>query len=90
MQLRIEINQKMQLVKYDEWEKIVPYLDYWHWMIDNQFYELHNGSEQYWDIKGILEGESTPDWVREITQLVFDEFKEQLDENGGMEVYISW
>jgi len=72
-----------------------PYLNYWHWLIGNCFYELSNGCERYWNILEILEGDpgyehDTPDWVKEITQMVYDEFKDDLDKDGGIEVYISW
>jgi hypothetical protein len=66
-----------------------PYLDYWHWLIENHFYDVNNGCERHWDIKFILEGDG-PDWVKEITQLVYDEFKDNLDKDGGVDVNIWW
>lgn len=65
-----------------------PYLDYWHWIIENQFDSPSEGTEQYWDLKDILEDETTPDWVKDITQKVYDEFKEYVDESGGIEVLV--
>lgn len=65
------------------------YLDYWHWLIDDCFSEVRNGSEQYWTIVDILEGDA-PQWVKDITQLVYNEFKEELDNYGGLDVWISW
>ncbi len=71
-----------------------PYLDYWHWMIENHFYEVNNGCDMYWNILGILgkneDYEEGPDWVKEITQLVYDEFKDNLDSDGGLMVHIEW
>lgn len=67
-----------------------PYLDFWHWMINNAFYEVSNGTADYWNVIEILENEETPDWVKEITQLVYDEFIDELDDDGGLEVWISW
>lgn len=85
-----------QYERYNKWcdenpeNKPPEYLDYWHWMIEHQWTELHNGSEQYWFLSEILEDEETPAWVKEITQLVYNEFKEHLDEYGGLGVYIEW
>ena len=65
--------------------------DYWHWLIDNEFYNLSNGSEQYWNMKDILDDDDlAPDWVKKITQLFYDEFKDHLDEDGGMHVLVQW
>lgn len=79
--------------RYGEWTKTNPeprYLDYWHWVMDRCFAGVHNGSSGYWNIKEIIDDESTPDWVRHITQLVYDEFKENLDYEGGMYVWHYW
>lgn len=89
IRIRVEINTRIRDEEKD-WEEIVPYLDYWHWMLDNNFDNVSNGCNQYWGVMGILESETTPKWVKEITQLVYDEFKEYLDEDGGFEVYIWW
>lgn len=65
------------------------YLNYWHWMIDGQFQDIHNGSTAYWNLKDILDGDN-PEWVIEITRYVYDEFKEHLDKDGGLEVIVEW
>jgi hypothetical protein len=85
-----------QYQRYLKWCETNPenkppeYLDYWHWMIENQFHDVENPCERYWSLQDILEDEESPDWVKDITQKVRDEFSEHLDESGGFEVYISW
>lgn len=66
-----------------------PYMDYWHWLCD-YFCEVTNGGTCYWGLKEIIEDEDYPKWIKEITQLFYDEFKDELDEDGGVEVLISW
>lgn len=88
MKLRVEINEKIWKEE-SNWEKQVPYLDYWHYILDAQFCDVSNGCTQYWSLSPILEYDA-PEWVKEITQLIYDEFKEYTDEDGGFEVYISW
>jgi len=64
------------------------YRDFWHWLLDKTWCEMHNGSYQYLPIKDILTDEEwlkAPDWVREIAQLIFNEYGE--DE---MECYVWW
>lgn len=79
--------------RYQQWTRTNPepsYLDYWHWLLDHCFSEVSNGSAQYWNIEEIIEDEDTPVWVIEITKLVQKEFKENLDTDGGLKVWISW
>ncbi len=64
-------------------EKI--YLDFWHWLLENSFSELNNGSYNYLPVKEYLEDKETPSWVKEILQKMFDEFQE--DE---MEFWVAW
>lgn len=60
-----------------------PFLCFWHWIIDN--YQIHNGSQftLWYD----PEDEDTPDWVKEILKMIFDEFE---PEHGEMDMYVSW
>ena len=79
--------------RFKEWQKSNPpkeYLDYWHWLMDHHFYEVNNGCSCYWRLKEILEDPESPWWVKEITQHVYDEFKDDLPESGEMEVWIEW
>ena len=63
----------------------VPYLDYWHWLIDHDLSKVHNRARMYWGLQEILNDKDAPDWVKEITQKMRDEFSKQLDEDGGLE-----
>jgi hypothetical protein len=79
--------------RYQEWVKTnpePPYLDYWHWLLDRCFCEIHNGSTAYWNVMDIIKDKKTPDWVKEITQKVADEFGEYFDKDGCVEVLIEW
>jgi hypothetical protein len=66
--------------------------DYWHWMLDNGFYEVSNGGTDIFELKDILDDEDgdKPEWVLEITKLIYDEFIDELDEDGSVEVLLSW
>ena len=66
------------------------YLDYWHWITDHSMTEVRNDTYDYWNLKDILDSETAPHWVKEITQLCYDEFEDELDKDGGVEVWISW
>jgi hypothetical protein len=82
-----------QFQRYTEWSKTnpePPYLDYWHWLLGKCFSDITNDSSAYFNVKEILEDDETPKWVKEITQLIYDEFKDELDSEGGTEVWISW
>ena len=82
-----------QYKRYTNWLKDNPepeYLNYWHWLLDNCFSEIHNGSIGYWNITDIIKNKNTPDWVKDITQLVYDDFKDDLDSDGVLEVWIEW
>jgi len=72
-----------------EFDKL-EYLNYWHWLKDNIFDLISNGCIEIWGVTNILEYDDTPMWVKEITQLVHDEFKEYLDEEGCLNIMIKW
>lgn len=81
--------------QFEKWKKDkgygdIPYLDYWHWLMERCFQEVSNGSDNYFNVKEIIDDAETPEWVREITQKIYDEFKDSLDKNGGLEVHIEW
>lgn len=68
----------------------IPYCDYWHYLIDNIIFEVTNGCTVILPVGQLTQEENeytdhTPEWVKEISQLIYDEFGE--DE---MNVYISW
>lgn len=84
-----------QFAKWREEQQVpalesLPHLNYWHWLLKHPFSDVYNGERRYWSLREILEDEETPDWVKEITQKVSDEFTEYLDDQGGLEVRVSW
>ena len=82
-----------QYARYKVWaetNKEPEYRNYWHWLLANHFYDVHNPCVEYWCLTGILDDEDAPDWVKEITQLLHDEFIGELDDEGGIEVEIAW
>lgn len=66
------------------------YLDYWHWLLEHQFYNVSNPCERYWSLDSILNDEKAPQWVKEITAKVKEDFIEYLNEEGGINVLIVW
>jgi hypothetical protein len=64
-------------------EQDVEYLDFWHWVLG--MYDVHNGSFIDLSVKYWLEEKSTPLWVKEILQKMYDEFQEE-----DMNFWVSW
>jgi hypothetical protein len=58
-------------------------------MIDNHFGNVNNGCIRTWHLEEMLEDESLPQWVREITEKVYETFKDDLTD-GYIEVSIEW
>lgn len=52
------------------------YRDFWHWYIDCS--DISNGCYSHFGLYSFLIDSTgyTPDWVKEILQLIYDEFKE--------------
>ncbi len=91
----INTKYKIDIRRYQEFysslnDDFKKYMDFWHWVLDNCFYEVSNPCDSYWNMEEILNDEKTPNWIKEITQLFYNEFKDDLDEDGGIEVHISW
>jgi len=89
------INERVRLNELfsnaiDRYEFERPYLDYWHFLLNNPFTVENNPTEEYWNLREIIENEENEDWIIEITKLFYEEFKEYLDEDGGLNVLISW
>jgi hypothetical protein len=77
---------------FAEWDKeqgVLPYLDFWHWMTDKHFYEVHNGQTTSLNPSIILK-EDNPEWVQEIAQMIQDDFGELADKDGDIMVLIEW
>lgn len=68
---------------YDKKHNLKPYLDFYHWVIDN--YEVNNRClfTLWYD----PDDEHVPEWVKEILKMIFDEFE---PERAEMEMYVSW
>lgn len=67
-----------------------PYLDYWHWLLENSIPDVSNGCKRFWGVKEIVEDKSSPAWVVQITNFIIDEFKSDIAEDGTLEIYIDW
>lgn len=79
---------KGDMSKYmvDDGESETPYLDFWHWYLDN--HDVSNGGMGDCYISDFLNEEveeRVPLWVKEILQMIYNEFGE--DE---MNFYHSW
>jgi len=72
-----------------EFDKL-EYLNYWQWLRKSLLTGISHGSTKTWCITHLLESDETPAWVKEITQLIYDEFKEYLDEDGRLNIIIKW
>ncbi len=69
---------KEQLKKSGKNKK--PYLDFWHWQLEHDANSISNGSFFYLSISEYLEEddeEYCPFWVKEIIQIIYNEFKEE-------------
>jgi len=60
------------------------YESYWHWLLENEFEDDTYPVEKELYLSYILEGEDTPDWVKDITQLIFNEFGEHINNEGAL------
>lgn len=79
--------------KFNEWEKTQPViekLDYESYLFDRDFSDVQKDSYIYWNIVDIIENSNYADWVKEITKLIYNEFKEYLDENGCLCIHFYW
>lgn len=88
----IDYIEKKYNIKVDGYTPKVPpsgekdtYLSFWHWICDT--HEVHNGSDIYLDMKWTIEHDSeswAPSWVKEILQMIMDEF------GSNIELNVSW
>lgn len=65
------------------------YLDFWHWLLDRCFYDVHNPSHQFLNVDEMLEDPETPEWARQILKLIKIEFQD-LFRDRGLDVWICW
>lgn len=68
---------------YDKEHDRKPYLCFWHWITDT--HEIHNGCTftLWYD----PEDEYVPEWVKEILEMIFNEFE---PEYGELDMHVSW
>jgi len=70
--------------------KETPYMDFWHWQLDNCMNNgFCNDSYGYVNISMWCADEAE-DWQKEIQQVWHDTFKDIADEEGIVEIQISW
>jgi hypothetical protein len=65
-----------------------PYLDFWHWLLDNDFSEVHNGSFNLMSLNPGSAAADPPDWVKEILKMFKDEF--DVDNEDELNFWIEW
>ena len=63
------------------------HLDFWHWLLDNDASEIHNGDFFCLDLDYRLKHKNTPVWVKEILQFIKDEFAPDDD---CLEMKVEW
>lgn len=62
------------------------YLDFWHWVVDH--YDIHNGCFIVFDSSWLnCDNDLIESWQKEIYKYYIDEF---ADENGELEMWVSW
>lgn len=89
--------QKHSLEAYD-YNEVIEYIekkyniqtrkrgeDFWHWLLDNAFYEMSNGCYQNLYVLELMRNLGEDDWQYDILRLIYDEYQE--DE---MEFYVWW
>ena len=62
----------------------IEYLDFWHWVIDH--YEIHNGCFITF-CEDAMDYTEEEEWIKTIYGYYIEEF---ADENGDLEMYVSW
>lgn len=91
--LRIKINTEYRDAPDGEClEEEIPYQDFWHYAIDNIFYEVSDGCIRYFNPYQVLENAKANNeeaWIIEVLEYFILVFKENnLEES--IEVEISW
>jgi hypothetical protein len=63
-----------------------PYLDFWHWLLEDYEDQIHNGCYVIFYWQNHYESDNTPKWAKEIIGMILTEFPEEKE----MFCYISW
>lgn len=80
----------------NEMAKSPDYQDAWHWLVDNAFREVSNGSSQHLNVDyiedDIIEDLEIPDYVVTVLRAIFDAVPEDhpARDYDGINFYISW
>jgi len=70
--------------------KDTPYMDFWHWQLKNCVNEdFKNDSYGYVSINPEC-AKNAKSWQKEIQQVWYETFKDIADENGHINIWISW
>lgn len=75
----------------DKWDD-TPYMDFWHWQLKNCVDEsFRNDSYSKFSISmDYCCDDETQPWQREIMQVWHDTFKHLADEDGSINIWVSW
>lgn len=67
-----------------------PYQDVWHWLLDNDFSEISNGSIRSISNDCLTDAE-TPDYVKTVVKAIFDEVKDHPALDGDtVHFWVEW
>jgi hypothetical protein len=89
MKLRIEINSKYRESGQEEKDER-PYQDFWHWLLENDFSDLHRGGINFLSFESIDE-ECTPDFVKKILVAIQTEVMGHAAyDEGGVHFFVDW
>lgn len=67
-----------------------PYLDFWHWQIDNCVHEnFRNDSFSKVSISMDL-AKDAENWQKDIQKIWYETFKHLADEHGDIDIWVSW
>lgn len=76
--------------KFDR-SKNVPYLDFWHWLLDGPFQELSRGGVNYLTIDSLNNSDNNPEFVNIILKDIFDAVKDHPAFDGEViHFYVNW
>lgn len=89
-----EYNAKIHTMYTDavssgEWKE-KPYMDFWHWQLDHCMnHGFSNDSYSSFTISMDC-AKDAEDWQKEIQQVWHDTFKHLADEDGTIQIWVSW
>ena len=74
-----------------EMKNTPEYQDVWHWLIDNAFHEVRNGSSECLSLE-LIDYPVVPDYVEKVFRAIFDAVPEDHPARSGDDInfYICW